>query len=106
MAQKKPDMSDIFAATAPQPTTAPVEQTNTNSDLEEGRFSSVGVGLRSGELAALDAIAQELGVSRNAVGRWIIRRFILDYRAGKINASDIVEIPKPKPQIKIPPISK
>jgi hypothetical protein len=44
----------------------------------------VGVGLKESEIAQLDTIAAELGVARNALARFAIRRFLAEYRAGRV----------------------
>ena len=56
------------------------------SELDDlGRTKSVGVGLREGEINAFDAIASELGVSRNALMAWALRRFLREHREGVVN---------------------
>ena len=65
-----------------------------NSDLDLGRIMPSGVGLRTGEIAALDQIALRHDVARNGLIRFAVRKFILDYRAGEIDLGIITE-PKP-----------
>lgn len=102
---KDPKMN-IFARTE-QP--KPEKQQPDNSDLDLGNVKATGVGLRVGELAALDAIGAELGellgsepVARNTLMREAVRRFILAFRAGDITIDDLAkkferpEKPKPK----------
>lgn len=55
------------------------------ADLDAGLTRTVGVGLKDGEIAALEAIAGELGITRNALMRYIVRRWLVDYRAGQID---------------------
>jgi hypothetical protein len=55
----------------------------------------MGVGLRAGEIAALDVIANQYGIARNALLRFAVRQFILEWRAGKIDLSGQVETPPP-----------
>jgi hypothetical protein len=71
-----------------------------------------GVGMRPGELAALDAIGAELGaalgvqaITKNALMREAVRRFIIAWRAGEITAEDLAEVFKPpaKPKAKYNP---
>ena len=75
-----------------------------NSDLDEGNIHSTGVGLREGEIKALDAIGKSLGgISRNALIRYSVRTFLIDYRAGKIDlASQLNEPEPPKPTLRFP----
>lgn len=92
----KPDLNDIFAPTgatksaAPQPVAAA-----DNTDLDEGNVRPLGVGLRIGEVAALDEIAAQYGITRNSLLRFAIRHFILQFRAGKVDLSRQVEAPPP-----------
>jgi len=73
-------------------------------DLDRGNIRATGVGLRQGEIDALDAIGQNLGgISRNALIRFSVRRFLLDYRAGKVDMSGYVKEPEPpKPSLRFP----
>lgn len=74
-----------------------------NSDLSQGNIRALGIGLSEGERNALTAIAEELGIARNALGRFALRWFILQYRAGNIDlASEIQEPPPPKKRIRLP----
>jgi hypothetical protein len=109
MAKKQPDLTNIFAKTEPGQTgQAPAD----NSDLDNGNIKSTGVGLREGEIAALDAIGRQLGdflqsepVARNAITRIAIRRMIEDYRAGKITLDELgayFDRPeKPQPRLRM-----
>lgn len=45
---------------------------------------AIGVGLRVSEAAELEAIAAELGVPRSGLMAWVLRRFLADYRAGRV----------------------
>ena len=66
------------------------------SDLDSGNIQSTGVGLRKGEIEALDAIGESLGgISRNALIRWSVRRFLIQYRSGEIDLSAYVKEPEP-----------
>ena len=49
-----------------------------------GRILSVGVGLREKEIQDLDRIASDLGVSRNALMAWALRRFLREHTEGKV----------------------
>ena len=74
------------------------------SDLEEGNIQSTGVGLRQGEINALNEIGADLGgISRNALIRFAVRKFLIEYRMGKVDLSSYVQVPeKPKPSLKLP----
>jgi len=77
---------NIFAKTEPdQPAADAV------FDLNEGNIRAVGVGLRAGEVAALDGIASETGITRNQLLRFIVRRFLLDYQAGKVDLTEFLQ---------------
>jgi hypothetical protein len=78
---------------------APAEKAQAdNSDLETGKISPVGVGLKEGEQKALKAIAAEHGHTLNALMRFALRRFIVDVRAGVIDLEQ--EQAEPEPQKK------
>jgi metal-responsive CopG/Arc/MetJ family transcriptional regulator len=72
------------------------------ADLEEGNIKQSGVGLRAGEIKALDAIGAELGgVARNALIRYAVRLLIHEYRAGRLDlAGDVEAPPPPKKRLK------
>lgn len=69
-----------------------------NADLNEGKISPVGTGLTLGEKAALKEIAESQDLTLNALMRFALRRFIVEYRAGKINLD--AELAEPLPQKK------
>jgi hypothetical protein len=98
MARKKqPDLSNIFAKTEPG------EAPGDHSDLDAGNIRSTGVGLRAGEIAALDAIGEPLGLARNALIRFAVRRFLIEYRAGKVDLGQFIEEPPPpKKSLRMP----
>lgn len=75
-----------------------------NSDLDQGRILQSGVGLKEGEMQALDAIGKELGgIARNALMRYAVRRLIIDYRAGRLNLEAFVTTPpEPKKTLEMP----
>lgn len=64
-------------------------------DLDAGRVRPIGVGLRDGEIAALDSIAASNQTSRGSLIRIAIRFFIRDYLAGKVDLSDTLTAPQP-----------
>jgi hypothetical protein len=71
-----------------------------NGDLDEGNIRPVGVGLTVGEVKALDEIAGELGIARNALLRYAVRDFIKRCRSGEVNLADKVKDP-PAPKKKL-----
>lgn len=81
---------DMFASTTPQEPADP----NANADLDEGRILSSGVGLKQGELAAIDNLAEQYGTTRNALLHIAIRYFIVKVRSGEIDPGDFLETPK------------
>lgn len=97
MAKKSTGLEEIFKRTEPG------ESEQDNSDLDSGNIQSTGVGLREGEITALDQIASELEVSRNAVLRFAVRWFLLKYRSGDVDLSGYVEAPPPpRKQLRLP----
>lgn len=73
------------------------------SDLGTGRTVPQGVGIKEGTLNALQALAEKHKLSRNALMKFAIRRFLLDYRAGRINLSEYIDIPpEPKRKLNMP----
>lgn len=74
-----------------------------NEDLEIGNIKATGIGLRIGELAALQSIADSLNVARNGIMRAMIRWAIKEYRAGRLDLAGLVEEPPPqKKKLKMP----
>lgn len=99
MARKKPDMTNIFARTEPEGEST---RAGDNEDLDSGRITTQGVGLREGELAALNDLANRSGLTKNALARLAIRKFIIDERTGALDLSDYIEAPEPKKRAKLP----
>ena len=102
MAKKSLIPDNIFSRT--EPTAAGAD----TSDLDSGRITTQGVGLREGELDALRAMAERLGgkdagVTVNGLMRLAVRMFLVDVRTGKIDPGDFYEEPKqPKKRQKLP----
>jgi hypothetical protein len=95
---KKPDMSNLFAKTEPEQAGSP-----DNSDLDSGLIRSIGIGLRQGEVSAIDGLAESLEVTRNQLLRYAVRWFLLEYRAGRVSlAGNIEEPPPPKKKLRLP----
>lgn len=72
--------------------------------LDEGNIRQTGVGLRQGEIDALETIGAELGgVARNALLRTGARLVIALYRAGRLDlAGNVEEPPPPKKRFRQP----
>lgn len=98
MAKEKFTENPLARTSGPTRPQAPVD----NSDLDQGTVSKpLGVGLRSGLVAAYDALAVELGVSRHALLAMACKYFIEQVRAGAIDPSQsITEPPVPKKKLK------
>lgn len=89
MARKSPRLSNLFA--------------RTEGDLDAGNIKPIGVGLREGEIAALEDIAGSLDIPRNQILRFAIRHFLIDYQAGKIDLAEYIEQPPPpKKTLRLP----
>lgn len=104
MAKKQSGLDDLFKKTEPG-------EIDTEA-LDEGNIQSVGVGLREGEIKALDAIGELLGehmdadkVARNALMRIAIRSFLESYLAGDLTLDDLAgkftTPEKPQPRLKL-----
>ena len=65
------------------------------SDLDSGLVRPIGVGLREGEMKALDSIADKYTTSRGSLIRIAIRLFLRDYFNGKIDLSGYMTEPLP-----------
>jgi hypothetical protein len=75
----------------------------TEGDLDAGVIKTTGVGLREGEIAAIDDIAASLEINRNALMRFAIRWFLLEYRAGRVDLGAYIEQPPPpKKTLRLP----
>ena len=75
--------------------TTPDNGEDPNEDLNNGNIKATGIGLREGEIVALQDIANTLEVNRNAVMRALIRWAIKEYRAGRLDLGALVEAPPP-----------
>ena len=101
MAQKSKPLGGIFSRAEQQPEQAP--EVGGNADLDNGRIVSAGVGIKEGELAAFEAMAERYDVTKNAIMRIALRYFLVEARAGRVNPEDyIVEPDKPKKKTRLP----
>ena len=50
----------------------------------EGYTRSISVGMKESEVEMLDAIAEELGVARNAVMRFFLRYAMREHKSGRL----------------------
>jgi hypothetical protein len=86
---KDEKLGGLLSGSKPEPGSNEVD----NSDLEQGLIRPSGVGLREGEIMALDAIAQHYEISRNAILRLAARRLIMDFRAGRLDIESMITTP-------------
>ena len=102
MAKKEVIPSDLFkksGSTARPATKAKAD----NSDLDTGKITPVGTGLKEGEKQALKAIAEQNDYTLNALMRYALRLFIVDVRAGKIDLTAAEATPEPaKKKLRLP----
>ena len=56
-----------------------------NIDLTDGRILPHGVGLKEGELKALDQIGDVYGVAVNGLIRYAVQQLILEWREGRVD---------------------
>ena len=95
MAEKKPLINtDLFARTEPPEMSLRKDDIPGDKDI----ISARGVGLKLSEWRELDAIAKDLGMNSHALRTYAIRRFLSEYKAGKIQATTktrtVKELPK------------
>ena len=87
------------------------DPTDPIAELDKGNIKPTGVGLRVGEIEALDKIGAALGqelkadpVARNTLIRIAVRSLLLAFYTGKMSIDDLLPfftVPeKPKPKIK------
>jgi hypothetical protein len=89
---------DMFKRTEPQQ-----QQPGDNSDLDTGVIKSIGVGLKEGEVNAIQAMADSIPVKRNALMRFAIRWFIKQARAGNVDLTEFTdEPPPPEKRLRMP----
>ena len=61
----------------------------------KGKSSSISMGLRASEIELLNEIADRYQVSRNALLRLAVRRFLGDVVNGRIDLETMIEAPPP-----------
>ena len=100
MADKGQMSGGMFSKTEPE-TSEPVTETQTETsepqaepsgDFSIGKITSVGVGLRAGELELLGVLAKRWGMGRNFVIRFLVICGLRQYLAG-----DLPEPPRKLP---------
>lgn len=94
MAKKQQDLTNIFAKTAAPGAAQPASAASVENwgfDLDSGLIRSMGIGLKDGEVRALEQVAARYGITRNAVGRIAVRYFLREVEAGHVHMSDYVE---------------
>jgi hypothetical protein len=96
MAKRQTNLDNIFKKT--EGSTA----SSTQEVPAKGRTLSVGVGLKESEVALLDEIADELGVTRNALMRYGLRYFLRQLQAGTLDLAKDVQEPEMKKRLKMP----
>jgi len=96
MADKKP--LGVFTSTETTPPTPGDEF----SDLDRGRIVAQGVGLKEGELDALNNLAAQHNVKRNSLMRWAIRYFLVKVLSGEIDLNDFIKSVPASNQLKMP----
>jgi hypothetical protein len=101
MARKQPPQ-EAYNIDVRKPTVSKSQpEPGDNADLDEGRIISAGVGITEGELAALDALAIKVEVSRNALMHLAVRLFLEQVRAGEVELEQYFEEPeRPKKRLK------
>ena len=94
MGRKAAGLGDVFKATEPKAA---------DVDLPaEGPTRPTSVGLKESELEALDRVAAELELSRNAVMRWALRAFLKSYLAGALDLTPFIKTPKVRKTLEMP----
>lgn len=83
MAKKR--LGDLVSEGVTQPPEMPATPENL------GRTVSVGVGLKQGEVAAIDELARSIGFTRNAVMGWLLRYCLAELRAGRLEIPVVTE---------------
>lgn len=106
MARQRGNLDDIFKRTEQTDRPAPAAPAPSAPPRDAapglGRTISVGVGLKEGEVAELDRIVEDLGITRNALMRYAIRNFLKQYHAGSINLARDIEEPEARRRLRMP----
>lgn len=90
MARKQPDMKGLFTKTEAPSATPPAPEAPPAYDLDAGVIRAMGVGLKTGEAAALADIARRHGLTRNALGRIAVRYFLREVIAGRVDVNSFI----------------
>lgn len=108
MAKQRGNLDDIFRKTEPErPAAAPPAAAlspapTSGAATPRNRTISIGVGLKESEVAELDRIVDDLDITRNALMRYAIRYFLMQYSAGSLNLARDVESPEAKKRLRMP----
>jgi hypothetical protein len=87
-----------FVGITPQAGAPQQAQTQPAAPVDKGAYRSVGIGLKQQELAEVEALAQSYDLTRNAIMRLAVIRFIDQVKAGTLNIDDYKEPPTPQKQ--------
>jgi hypothetical protein len=68
--------------------------------LNSGRIISAGVGIKQGEMAAIEKLAKRYSVTKNALMRLAIRSWLKQVRDGEFDIAQHVHFP-PAPSAKV-----
>lgn len=81
-----------------------VSGVNVPVDFDTGKKSNLGVSLTASEIQFITDLAGVLGTSRHALLKYAVRRFLVDYRDGKVDLTGDVSPPErvPKNKLNIP----
>jgi hypothetical protein len=109
MAHKRPSAKDELepkpAAINTDPTarTARAADELESIDLDQEPTVSTGLGIRKGELLAVELLAQRYDVSRNAFIKFCIRYIITEVREGRLDPSEYLRpAERPKREFNFP----
>jgi hypothetical protein len=96
---KRPDVGTLKnVRKLTEPTELPVGAPEHDAPAT-GRTVATGIGLKESELRELDQIATETNLARNSLMRLAIRRFIQDWRAGRVDLAEYTKAPSTKKRL-------
>jgi hypothetical protein len=91
MAKKSSNLSSIFKRTEPKSAAKIPARESAAAPAVPGRTVSIGVGLKESEVAELDRLAGQLGIARNELMGFALRRFMGEVRAGTLDLAAQME---------------